>query len=279
MSMYQAASGAALFGMTVVPVFRHEIRDLTPAAWSAFVAAAKVLGAGPGPTMWDWLTKTNIDHQDIVRNGSAFLPYNRYFLITLEDALMRINPDVSIPYWDSGLDSARPDASPVLSDAYFGGNGAGAGHAVGDGRFAHRRAYYPRPHPTARRYDRITRLSGFPSTEDLSLILARSETYDQLRRALETGPWGGPLAAIGGDMATAASPNDPLEWTHRAHIDMLWARWQAERGFSYDGHHADGRRASVHDRLPIGARPPVSKVLNSANIFRKSYTYVRAALP
>jgi Common central domain of tyrosinase len=33
--------------------------------------------------------------------------------------------------------------------------------------------------------------------------------------------------AVGGTMATAASPADPLFWLHHAFVDRLWARWQA----------------------------------------------------
>jgi tyrosinase len=32
--------------------------------------------------------------------------------------------------------------------------------------------------------------------------------------------------AVGGDMATAASPSDPLFWLHHANIDRLWVKWQ-----------------------------------------------------
>jgi len=34
--------------------------------------------------------------------------------------------------------------------------------------------------------------------------------------------------AVGGDLATAASPKDPLFWLHHANIDRLWAGWQAQ---------------------------------------------------
>ena len=33
--------------------------------------------------------------------------------------------------------------------------------------------------------------------------------------------------AVGGDMAGAASPTDPLFWLHHAFIDKTWADWQA----------------------------------------------------
>jgi hypothetical protein len=32
--------------------------------------------------------------------------------------------------------------------------------------------------------------------------------------------------AIGGDMATAHSPTDPLFFLHHANVDRLWAQWE-----------------------------------------------------
>ncbi len=31
---------------------------------------------------------------------------------------------------------------------------------------------------------------------------------------------------IGGDMGTAATPNDPVFFLHHCNIDRIWARWQ-----------------------------------------------------
>ncbi|MGE5347514.1 MAG: tyrosinase family protein, partial [Acidithiobacillales bacterium] len=31
---------------------------------------------------------------------------------------------------------------------------------------------------------------------------------------------------LGGDMATAASPTDPLFFLHHANIDRIWSEWQ-----------------------------------------------------
>jgi Common central domain of tyrosinase len=34
--------------------------------------------------------------------------------------------------------------------------------------------------------------------------------------------------AVGGTMATASSPAEPLFWLHHAFVDRLWARWAGE---------------------------------------------------
>ena len=33
---------------------------------------------------------------------------------------------------------------------------------------------------------------------------------------------------VGGNMVSAASPNDPIFWLHHANIDRLWVTWQRQ---------------------------------------------------
>ncbi|OLC69065.1 MAG: hypothetical protein AUH69_00090 [Actinobacteria bacterium 13_1_40CM_4_65_12] len=53
-------------------------------------------------------------------------------------------------------------------------------------------------------------------------------TFTAFQGAIEGAVHGSVHNAVGGDMATAASPSDPLFWLHHANIGRLWAKWQKQ---------------------------------------------------
>lgn len=78
---------------------------------------------------------------------------------------------------------------------------------------------------------------------------------------------------IGGDMASMASPNDPIFFLHHAFMDRLWARWQARSSTflnAYGGVNANGAMAKLTDVMqPFGV--PVSSVMSIST--QLCYTY------
>ncbi|MFN0125291.1 MAG: tyrosinase family protein [Verrucomicrobiales bacterium] len=55
-----------------------------------------------------------------------------------------------------------------------------------------------------------------------------STTFEAFQTTLEGGPHNSGHRAVGGTMASASSPADPIFWMHHANIDRLWAIWQAQ---------------------------------------------------
>ena len=64
-----------------------------------------------------------------------------------------------------------------------------------------------------------------PTAADLK-ALAGIGTFTPYQSALEASVHNAVHRAVGGDMATAASPTDPVFFLHHANIDQIWAEWQ-----------------------------------------------------
>ena len=67
--------------------------------------------------------------------------------------------------------------------------------------------------------------SVLPTNRNINTLNANT-TFRAFQAELE-GLHGLVHNAVGGTMATASSPADPLFWLHHSFVDRLWARWQA----------------------------------------------------
>jgi hypothetical protein len=105
---------------------------------------------------------------------------------------------VTVPYWDW---VRHPRSRRRFATARSFGGGASSGGGGGP--------------------------SWLPTGRVVNAVLAESG-YVAFRSDLEA-IHGGAHNAVGGDMATARSPNDPLFWLHHANIDRLFAKWQESR--------------------------------------------------
>ncbi|KAF5632290.1 Tyrosinase [Fusarium tjaetaba] len=153
--------------------------------------------------------------------------------------------------WTSRDWSLDPNDTPKStiwdSKTGFGGNGSPNktesiydGRAVqkclGDGPFkdlfpAHLATNYD-PHCLARNWNDGTEnvrnmLSENYHKEAVAKVQAVKD-YDQYRQELEAGPHGAIHSAIGGDMVSNTSPNDPIFFLYHTQIDRLWSLWQQE---------------------------------------------------
>ncbi|MFE1443440.1 tyrosinase family protein [Streptomyces sp. NPDC058739] len=195
----------------------------------------------------------------------SFLPWHRQFLLDLEKALRRVDPSVTLPYWDWTRNRAA-NSVPWTSDL-LGGNGRSWDRQVTTGPFAYRTGAWTLKEGVTdaefltRDLGRARAPIALPTASDVEWAV-KDPVYDVapwnstsargFRNKLEGWGTGSGSAAwrnhnrvhrwVGGVMVGGASVNDPVFWLHHAFIDLLWQRWQ--------------RRHSVHRYLP--ARPPGS---------------------
>ncbi|MYZ36139.1 tyrosinase family protein [Streptomyces sp. MnatMP-M17] len=192
-----------------------------------------------------------IDGEDGLRAAHmtpSFFPWHRRFLLEFERALQRIDPKVTVPYWDWTTDNTP--AAALWSEDFLGGNGRTRDHQVMTGPFAYETGQWTiRNGVTDRKY--LMRNLGRPSAP-ISL-----PSHDELAWAMnepvyDMEPWDSTAASgfrnrlegwlsggverwrnhnrvhrwVGGHMLGASSPNDPVFWLHHSFVDLLWDRWQ-----------------------------------------------------
>ncbi|MEU0358998.1 tyrosinase MelC2 [Streptomyces cyaneofuscatus] len=185
---------------------------------------------------------SDTDSGDRVGHRSpSFLPWHRRFLIQFEQALQAIDPAVALPYWDWTAD--RTASASLWAPGFLGGTGRSRDGQVTEGPFAVSGGRWPVTVTVdGRGFLRRALGSGvpqLPTRAEVDSVLAMP-TYD-------TAPWNSASDGfrnhlegwrgvnlhnrvhvwVGGQMATGASPNDPVFWLHHAFIDRLWAQWQA----------------------------------------------------
>ncbi|MFJ2555832.1 MULTISPECIES: tyrosinase family protein [unclassified Streptomyces] len=227
----------------------------------------------------------------------SFLPWHRRFLLDFERALQRVDPNVSVPYWDWTAD--RTPAAALWGEDFLGGTGRSGDQQVTTGPFAYRNGNWTiQGKVTAGKY--LTRALGRPSapialpTKD-ELAWAMNETvYDAppwdstvptgFRNRLEGWTSGGAERWrnhnrvhrwIGGHMLGADSPNDPVFWLHHAFVDLLWDRWQRKhpkatylpRSKLGAGDPQRGRALSLEEPMPPWNVTP-SALLDHRNLYR-----------
>lgn len=226
---------------------RREQSKLSEDDWGLFIDAINQLhGVGTAPPAYRDFVAVHVDGMTGVgmswgvhtmRNmgmvGRNFLAWHRHFLLRFERRLQDINPGVSVPYWDW---VAHPEIPQPLADRRLLRS-----WSVSRGQFDP---------------------SQLPSRRLVQAVLANS-TFPGFQSDLEA-IHGGAHNAVGGDMGTSRSPNDPLFWLHHANVDRLWARWQR----SPQGSDPPNGNETLQPRPILGV-----KVASVLKIFKLGYRY------
>ncbi len=199
-------------------------------------ALAKVHDLGNG-TLHSEYRKHSQAHDEAfsvgIHGGSSgfplFLAWHRAFLLHLERELQAIDPRVSLPYWR--FDQPAPNLfTPDFLGSVSGQPTQPGGFLVnlstsnpirnwhmGDGNG-----------PLVRVRDASG--AGALPVDRLALIFAVpfNQEYGGVNGALEPNYHNGAHSRIGGWLATASSPRDPLFFLLHANVDRGWSKWQSQ---------------------------------------------------
>ncbi|XP_033746355.1 uncharacterized protein LOC117331634 [Pecten maximus] len=203
---------------------RKEYRMLTNKERRKYHRAVKALKQDKRlkPNTYDAIANYhNAKIQSTAHGGPNFLGWHRVYLATYEEALRKIDPDVSLPFWDCRLDEDMEDPSlSMLFSGRFAGNGNGE---VDNGPFKDW---------THSAFGKLTRVvskgAELMSYEDVENILSKKFTSEI---TVPTAQSGYNLEYLHGkihmfvnghlgDLVSAA--HDPLFYMLHAFIDYVW---------------------------------------------------------
>ncbi|KAJ1925823.1 hypothetical protein IWQ60_004310 [Tieghemiomyces parasiticus] len=233
------------------PIVRKEIRQLTQGERDAFFNAVKTLQS---QGQFDKFPADHLQNSPTIHGNAIFLPWHRRYILEFERALRRINPSVTLPYWDWTMDSQDPAASQVLTGNFVGGNGEGDSKCVATGPFARYNMNVPNRHCLRRDFNRGNSISSWWPVESMRVMTNDAQSYRDLREGLEFGQHGNVHLGVRGDMEAMYAPNDPIFFLHHAMCDKVWSVWQLQdptnRVYMYDGEDHQGRSVTLDDTLP-----------------------------
>ncbi|MCV3208830.1 tyrosinase family protein [Mesorhizobium sp. YC-39] len=235
---------------------RRNQATLSSTERQAFTAAVVALKKAPSQlgeaSRYDDFVREHVDSMASgagwAHRGPAFGPWHREYLRRFELELQKINPNVTLPYWDWTVDNS-PDpnqaGSPWTAD-FMGGDGDGSS-IVTTGPFRHAAGDWDLNINTDGTGPELRRKFGdgagtLPLPSEVANCLLESP-YDSSLWNLGASPsfrdrlegWHG-LGSIhnrvhlwvGGSMLPESSPNDPIFWLHHCNVDRLWALWQRD---------------------------------------------------
>ena len=178
---------------------RQSYRSLTPDQRRRFVQALLQVKADGLVDDFADLHTTHFGHG--IHRSSHFLPWHRELLLRFETALQAHDATVSLPYWDSTVDTRPSD--PLWENTFLGQFDAAW---------------------------QLGRVLGSDTLPTIAQVRAVQGTgaYDSYWRNLETRIHNPPHRWVNGVMASPGSPGDPVFYLHHCWIDMLWVLWGLE---------------------------------------------------
>ncbi|XP_054161634.1 uncharacterized protein LOC128959653 [Oppia nitens] len=120
----------------------------------------------------DYMTAFHLKSWPQVHKYGEGLPWHRWFINEMEKEMMRLDPSVTLPYWNYFTDYAEPHLSIIWD--YFGRAGnAQNDYCVPDGPFAGQIVKHPEPHCLRRQWIDDKFMQAWESPEWISTVIER----------------------------------------------------------------------------------------------------------
>ena len=160
---------------------RKDIKCLSEEEFQDFVAVIKEMH---GSGFMDRMTLIHHNSWPAVHKYGVGLPWHRWFIMLFEKEMLRINPKVTLPYWDYFTDFAEPHKSKIWD--LFGHAGTAANDfCVADGPFANMTLTVPTPHCFRRQWNPDGTMNPWEAPEWVSAYTQMSVDYRLLVKELQ----------------------------------------------------------------------------------------------
>ncbi|XP_074594504.1 tyrosinase-like [Brevipalpus obovatus] len=210
---------------------RRNIKSLSQAELNEYVDAFK---KAYEQRILDTMTRIHLADFLATHHQPMFLLYHRIFAFDFEERLRKINPNVTIPYWDETDDSEYPHKSVIFSPEIFGGDGDPAhDYCVKEGFLKDVHL----AHPTCKDCFGCVRrqfngqdgaIKPFTPASVIDQYIQNSPTFDEFRFWVEDSLHFQVHDGLGGrrgDMSSPTSSNDPFFYLHHSNMDRLHVKW------------------------------------------------------
>lgn len=181
------------------------------------------------------LVKKHTNEFDNIHNKKQFLAWHRWYLLQIENILRKVDPIVTVPYWDWSLWSGAPWLDQIMSvwsDAAWGlGSNGGRDGCVYSGPFSKHTWKLTNGDCLKRNFngnppDCISIHKGL-RTPYYKFTQFESTLRDNLHNSMHCR-----IGGRGGTMCSKLSANAPEFLLHHGFVDKIWSDWQ-KKGASY----------------------------------------------
>lgn len=201
--------------------------------WDEYVRAFNILTQTPEPggSGRSIYEQFSLDHDRLASGANGFhgneyfLAWHREMLWKWDIALNAAVPGVTQPYFEWSVSADAIFEDPMFALNRFGGSVAQTGEAeapIPNGSFQGLRSSWPAPHSVTRNFN----MDPLATNQLIDSIIQGVDGFVDFTIALEFGVHNAFHRAIGGDMVTPWSPNEPLFYFHHAYMDLLYRRWE-----------------------------------------------------
>lgn len=210
-------------------VVRKNVDSMSSREWADYLEALTTLRntastTYPGLSVFDEFSRIHQEHAEHSNNN--FLAWHRLMLWKWDTALGSAKQGVVQPYFDWSVSADDVFANPKFSEGWFGGGSAGQGGSQGfpipNGPWQGIESAWPSRHAVSRSFNN----DPLATSDLIDSFVEQVFNFERFRTVMEYEVHNAFHRAIGGDMMTSWSPNEPLFYFHHAFIDMNYRRWQ-----------------------------------------------------
>ncbi|CAG2175935.1 unnamed protein product, partial [Oppiella nova] len=205
---------------------RKDIKCLSKRELSDLIHVFKQLYANG---VMDMYSLVHGSYWSSIHKFSEAVPWHRWHINEFEKEMRKINPKITLPYWEYITDFGAPEKSSIWRTFGRAGNRYN-GYCVPDGAFAYQMVENPEPHCIRRQWNLNKTMPVWEPPEWVTSLTQTSKTWPQFAQLLGYSAHFKTHLYVGGyegEMSDIYATNDPVFYIFHAHVaDYAILKWQ-----------------------------------------------------